>query len=61
MILGMVTRDELLLRVERMKARCAASDDPQEREIILRLICALLELAEAAYPDFRGAAASGSC
>jgi hypothetical protein len=47
----MVNKDELLLRIERLKMRLNASADQEEREIIARLIWALLELIDATYPD----------
>jgi hypothetical protein len=50
-LLIMVSKEELLLRVERFKARLGASEDQGERDIIARLIWALLESAEAVQPD----------
>ena len=46
----MVSEDELFQRVERLKLRLSTSGDQEEREILARLIWALLDLAEAAYP-----------
>jgi len=59
---AMVTKKELFLRVERLKAWRAASNDRQEREVLVRLICALLELANTVHPDLPGEVrSSGSC
>lgn len=47
----MITKDELLLRIERLKVRLIVSTGQEEREIIPRLIWALIELGGAIDPE----------
>jgi hypothetical protein len=56
MVRIMVSKDELLLRVERLKMRLNASEDPEEREIIARMILAVLDLIEVTYPAVKAVA-----
>jgi hypothetical protein len=61
MIHRMVTKDELLLRVERLKAQLSTPNEPEEREIIVRLISAPFDLADATYPELRRSGVYGNC